>query len=154
MTDFVMQMTTAPGKLPQFDIATDAEAMTPENSLTTAVTLSLFTDRLANVDDTLPDESQDRRGWWADALSGETHDKIGSRLWLLNREKQTTNVLRRAEDYAYEALEWLIEDGIASSVTVTASNPRRGWLKLDIAMDKPDGDSVNFDYLWEALNGV
>lgn len=154
MTDFVMQMVTAPGKLPQFDLATSAAEMTPENSLQTAIILSLFTDRLAESDDTIPDESQDRRGWWADTLSGETNDKIGSRLWLLSREKQTTNVLRRAEEYAYEALGWLIEDGIASSVTVTATNPRRGWLKLDIAIDKPDGDSVNFDYLWEALNGV
>lgn len=154
MTDFVMQMTTAPGKLPQFDIATSAEEMTAENSLSTAVTLSLFTDRLANTDDTLPDESQDRRGWWADALSEQSHDKVGSRLWLLSREKQTTSVLRRAEDYAYEALEWLIEDGIANSVVVTATNPRRGWLLLSIAIEKADGESANYEYIWEALNGV
>ena len=48
---------------------------------------------------------------------------IGSRLWLLNREKELQSVVNRARDYAAESLQWLIDDGIASRVDVAA-----GWI--------------------------
>ncbi len=60
---------------------------------------------------------------------------LGSRLWLLAREKQLPAVMRKAEAYARQALQWLIDDGIAASVSVTASSPQRGWLWLDILVD-------------------
>ena len=35
--------------------------------LTTAVLISLFTDRQARSDDVIPDGTTDQRGWWADS---------------------------------------------------------------------------------------
>lgn len=67
------------------------------------------------------------------------HDRIGSRLWLLGREKQLAEVVRRAKDYAEEALAWLIDDGVARRVSVTPSVPRQGWLWLEIRIDLADG---------------
>lgn len=76
-----------------------------ENTLRTAVILSLFLDRRADDDDVLPNGSNDRRGWWADTVAPMTEygiggglasgDRIGSRLWLLSREKQLAGVLDR-----------------------------------------------------------
>lgn len=152
--DLALEMTIVPGELPQFDMALNAEQLTAENTLQTAVMLSLFTDRLANADDVIPDKTTDRRGWWADAIAEQPQDNIGSRLWLLDREKQTLNVLRRAEEYAYESLTWLLDDGIAKAINVTATNPKNGWLKLDINIDRPDQDPARYSYIWEALNGV
>ena len=54
----------------------------------TAVLISLFTDRIADINDELPDATNntrnDRRGWWGD--TGQAYP-IGSRLYLLDRRK-------------------------------------------------------------------
>ena len=79
-----------------------------DDGLMTAVIISLFTDARAHDDDPLPDErvgvSSDRRGWWGDCLpdaQGEqTLESIGSRLWLLWREKDLDSVVARARQYA------------------------------------------------------
>lgn len=91
-----------------------------DDGLQTAVLISLFTHRRAEPDDVLPNSALGRRGWWGDAFPVVEGDLIGSRLWLLWREKRLDSALRRAEEYAREALRWLVEDGVARSVNVTA----------------------------------
>ena len=130
------------------DCGMEAGDLVAENTLRTAVILSLFLDRRANDDDILPNGSDDRRGWWADTVAPMTDygigggsasgDRIGSRLWLLSREKQLAGVLERARHYAEEALAWLVEDGVATAVSVTASSPRSGWLALEVTITLPD----------------
>ncbi|HEY9105214.1 MAG TPA: phage GP46 family protein [Roseateles sp.] len=90
-----------------------------DDGLETAVVLSLFTDRLAGVGEG-DVAATARRGWWGDTFAEVDGDRIGSRLWLLAREKRTPAVLGRAELYAREALQWLIDDGVARSVSVRA----------------------------------
>lgn len=122
------------------DCSLHAADLLPENELETAVILSLLCDARARDDDTLPDGGTDRRGWWADSIAPEADgDRTGSRLWLLSREKTLPEVLRRARDYAEEALAWLVEDKVASSVTVTAEMPRRGLLALSAVITLPNG---------------
>jgi phage gp46-like protein len=136
------------------DIATD-------DSLRTAVILSLFLDRRARDDDRLPDGSTDRRGWWADTVAPMTEatlairdgavsvrrpDQIGSRLWLLSRELQVEEVVRRAHDYAVEALTWLIEDGYAVKVDVRAFIPRFQMLGLDIRIRPASGGTQDYSF--------
>ncbi len=130
------------------DCGMEAGDLVAEDSLRTAVILSLFLDRRANDDDILPNGSDDRRGWWADTVAPMTDygigggsasgDHIGSRLWLLSREKQLAGVLERARHYAEEALTWLVEDGVATAVQVTATNPRQGWLVLEVTVTLSD----------------
>lgn len=136
------------------DLGDDGSAI--DEGLYTAVIISLFSDRRAEADDDLSDASGDRRGWWGDIYPDSDGDLIGSRLWLLSREKQIHSVVQRAEQYAAQALQWLIDDGIADRVEVTGSNLADGVLALVIQIYRPDGDIVDyrFDNLWEALNGV
>ncbi len=108
-----------------------------DDGLETAVIMSLFTDRRAADDDALPFIDADRRGWWGDSYPDVPNDRIGSRLWLLARSKQTQAVLNRAREYAQEALAWLVDDGVASSVTVDAEIVRTGVLGLSIAIQRP-----------------
>jgi phage gp46-like protein len=124
-----------------------------DGSLTTAVVLSLFLDARAKDDDEIPDGSSDRRGWWADAYAGQLPDSFGSRLWLLHREKQLASVLARAKEYAEEALAWLVKDGVAQSVQVTADIPRQGVLGLLVVIERPDGSRLEylFNNLWEGV---
>lgn len=134
------------------DYAIDALGLTEDDGLETAVVLSLFTDRRAEDDDRLPEPGDtDRRGWWADAFPEIEGDRIGSRLWLLNREKQTQDVANRAREYAEEALAWLVDDGIASRIEVEAAFVRAGVLGLGVAIHRPDIPAVEhrFNVLWE-----
>lgn len=104
------------------------------DDLGTAVILSLFTDRRALAEDTLPDASASRRGWWGDAFAST--GPMGSRLWLLLREKQTRETVNRARDYAQEALNWLVEQGVARRVVVQTEVVRIGVLGLVIHIER------------------
>jgi len=123
-----------------FDLLTQDDDLVGDESLGTAVLISLFTDARADADD-LPPEWKDPRGWWADAMlatASRDFQGVGSRLWLLARQKQTTEVVARAEDYARQALQWLIDDGIVSAVNVTADAPSMGLLTLEVAVTHTD----------------
>lgn len=134
------------------DFALDQLGLVEDDGLETALLISLFTDRYANADDVLPDGGNDRRGWWADEFNVVQQDLIGSRLWLILREKQLGRVLVRAREYAKEALQWLIDDGVAESVDVVATNPRMGILALFVAVYRPlqPVAEYRFETFWTA----
>jgi phage gp46-like protein len=114
------------------DIAVGDGLLQLEGGLRTAILISLFTDARADDADVLPTAGDDRRGWWADTFPEIGGDRIGSRIWLLSREKATNTTLERARGYARDALAWLIEDGIASTVEVATSWHALGVMRVDI----------------------
>lgn len=111
--------------LQAFDLAQTGTDLAADDTLASAVLVSLLCDRLAETYEV--DAGADRRGWWADAYVENDH-LTGSRLWLLEREKHLASVVQRCKAYCEEALEWFIEDGLASAITVTVFAPRSGWL--------------------------
>jgi len=115
----------------RFDIAQDGAALKVDDGLRTAVMLSLFIDSRAEDDDFIPDGTSDKRGWWA--------GPVGSRLWLLSRQKTSNDVLPRARDYALEALQWVVDDGVARDIDVSAKWARLGVLGIFIQITKQDG---------------
>lgn len=114
-----------------------------EDGLRSAVLISLFTDARASEDE-LPEGESDRRGWWGDALSDG--DATGSLIWLLEREKETPEVAARAEAYAREALAWMVTDGVATAVAVSAAWVARGRLEVEAAITLPDGSAVEMQF--------
>ena len=118
-----------------------------DDTLVTAVILSLCTDRLAQPHEVAPGE--DRRGWWADAYATSPRDKFGCRWWLLAREKQLQSTVQRARDYALEALKWMQEDGLVTSVGVSAFVPRMGWLVLLITLSL-NGVDRRYRFEWNS----
>ena len=125
-----------------------------DDDLTTAVIISLFTWRRARPDDVLPDFIGDRKGWFGDKLADVDGDQIGSRLWLLAREKITTETIARAREYCVEALQWLVVDKVASRVDVEIE--RNGMDRIDIVVTvyRLDGTArdLRFADAWEGLN--
>lgn len=120
------------------------------NDLATAIYISLFTDRLADKNDFIPDGTTDRRGWWGDFQ----HDhKIGSRLWLLDRSKETNDVLLKARDYVKEALDWMIKDGIVTKFAIRTEFTRSGMLGIYVLAYKKDGskEPIMFDWAWKEV---
>lgn len=146
MTDLALRLIdNSPARTPAIDLVVDGYDLATEDGLRSAVISSLFTDRRAEPDDEIPDGSSDRRGWWPDPT-------MGSRLWLLARAKETPDTLARARTYTIEALQWLVDDGVATAVDVTAEWTRRGVLGLHIAItlaDRSRYDGV-FNYALEA----
>jgi len=140
----------------RFDVGLAGPDLATDDGLETAVLVSLFTDRRSEPDDRLPDGSDDLRGWWGDTFADQPNDRIGSRLWLLGREKQTSAVVERAREYAKEALAWLIADGAAKSVTVAAEIATTGVLALAIEIERPDTSQISYrySYAWEALTNA
>lgn len=97
-----------------------------------AIVLSLFCDARALAEDRQPDP----RGWWGDALASQPFDRWGSRLWLLaQRAKDVPATLLDAEFYAGEALQWMLDDGAAQSLKVTAHSAGHETLLLSIVID-------------------
>jgi phage gp46-like protein len=151
MTDLALTWDEA---LAAADLTFTDGALALDGGLGSAVTLSLFTDRRAEDDDRLPQAGGDRRGWWGDLYTtvDGARRRIGSRLWLLEREKRTPETLARAREYAEEALAWLVEDRVASRVEVIVETTPEGWLALGVVVTRPDGpDRERFDYVWKGL---
>lgn len=141
-----------------FDLAMAGPDLQTDAGLKTAVIVSLFTDRLAEPDDVIPDGTDNRRGWWGDLFPADPKppvkpDLIGSRLWLLSREKQTEVTRQRAIGYCREALQWLVDDGVALGIAVTAEWRGLGQLGLGIQISRRNqrGQPVNhqFDLVWQ-----
>ncbi len=136
----------------EFDIGIAAPDLATDAGMRTAVIISLFTDRIAEAVDDV-DANANRRGWWADILSDVQGDKIGSRLWLLGRSKQTKDTLLRAKEYAQEALQWLLDDGVASRLQIETEWVERSTLGIRVQIYKAAGEPFDqvFEYSLEAL---
>lgn len=136
--------------LMEADLDRDGGNLTSDDGLETAVVMSLFTDRRALDTDELPDGTGDRRGFWGDAYPDEDDDdEMGSRLWLLARSKSTQQALIDARRYALEALQWMIDDGVAQSVSVTSERSGNDMIALGVTIERPDDSLPRWQSRWE-----
>ncbi|EPN6726340.1 hypothetical protein GEV41_11170 [Pseudomonas putida] len=128
--------------------------MSREPLLRRAVTISLFSWRRAASDDALDDA--DRQGWWGDCAPSEAGDQIGSRLWLLRRRTLTDDTLRDAREYAEEALRWMTDDDIVTTVTVKAERLGNDRLNLVVLLTELNGETLKlaFEDTWSLINAV
>lgn len=150
----------------EFDLALagagDARDLQGDDGLLTAVIISLFTDARAHDDDPLPDErvgvTSDKRGWWGDhILPEDARDPMGSRLWLLWREKEMPVVVERARQYASEALAWLLRDGWVGGLEVTAQRVGPAYLGIGVRLrPRPgtDDKTREWNFLYDYLNAA
>ena len=124
-----------------------------DDPLVRSVINSLFCWRRADASDDRPCDSW--MGWWGDTFADDDGDKFGSKLWLLGRSKIVPETLRLAEQYAEEALQWLIDDGVAGRVEVRAEFNEFQRLDLLVTVFKPNGrvaSSMRFADVWEELS--
>lgn len=151
------------GDARRFDLTPSGDGLAADGGLFTAVVLSVFTDRRADPDDVIPSVTPlspanagllAGRGWVGDTAA----DRWGSKRWLLSREKRTQETLNRLIEYDREALQWLIDDGLAGDVQITA---RFSGVALDRVEETatiihPNGrvERVQFNFLWADLNSA
>ena len=131
------------------DIEITSAGLRQDDGLATLMLQILFTDARADPSDVLPDGTNDRRGWIGDTFADEPW---GSKLWLLDRSKLTTDVRNKAVTYAQTALERHLKPDYAKQVVVTGAIPQLQMLQLDIAITRPDGSAMTLSIKqrWEA----
>ncbi len=128
------------------------------NDLETAVLISLFTDAPATADDNLPTAfiGNDPRGWWADTyladedptLTAIPGDVTGSKLWQITLRPRNQDTLNWAQNTATVALQWMITDGVASAINVTAQFIASAGVGLIVQITEPNGQSSIYRYAW------
>lgn len=139
-----------------FSIDDTGADLSTDEGLETAVVISLFTDRRA-VSEELPAGEKRLKGWWGDSFADIPNDKIGSKLWLLSREKELQCVAVKAKEYAEDALKWLIEDKIVLKVEVEAELLGSGKLGLLVKIYRPNSNTsteYRYNYNWQAQEAI
>jgi phage gp46-like protein len=77
--------------------------------------------------------------YWADKT-------LGSLLHTLSREKDVVRVQRLAKQYAEQALQPILDDGRATSITVTSEQPHNGLLYLLFEVVSASGETFTFKH--------
>lgn len=127
----------------------DIQDIVSDPGLETAILIMLFSDKRASVDDVLPDNSSnDKRGWWGDMLFEEN---IGSKLWLLSREKTLQTLNAKLEEYTLEALQPLIKEKIAKSITATVTRIGSHQYKTQVKIYRSTDQDISFTYFYNWL---
>jgi len=128
------------------DLVLEGGDLAVERGLRTDCYLSLFTDARAPEGTRTPDDTT-RGGWWADTPD----DAWGSRLWLERASKAMPETRQRLAVAAEQALSWLVDDGVAESVTVDAELVD-GQVRLSVTLQR--GRAPRWAALWEAEAGL
>ena len=94
-----------------------------------------------------------KRGWWGDQFIGR---RLGSRIWVGMLGKHTEARLQFCLDALRECVQWLITDGVVLRVEVSGELRKGGAIAMRLALIKPDGQAVNFEfeYAWQGADLV
>ncbi len=116
-------------------------------NLRTSIGISILTDRRTDSNDTIPNAG----GWAGDAIRREGRDLLGSKLWLLHREKTLDVNLIRAKQFVEESLQWLLDDNVARVVTATVTylSKPKGIMTIVVDVVRFTGLNEKFEYVWE-----
>jgi len=142
MTDVLLFQTNDNGEI---EIEGGLVTLTP--GLDTSAYLSLFG---GNWKD---DGSQNnRQTWWGNLDETEPAKRYRSETqYLLGTIPATSRNLRRVEDAATRDLQWLLDEAVASSLTVSASLIGLNRVKIEVII-RAEGDESQFNYTenWRA----
>lgn len=162
MTDIRIAQIVSPEVVTMDFLLTSAGGLDTTRELASAVTVALGTDRLAEIDDELPElDGDDRRGWWGDLDADQIHDgwPIGTRLWLLARttitgpEAKRGSTIARVEHYAREALQPLLDRRVATRMDVRAERIALGRIDLSAILYRGPLPAVELRFadLWSEI---
>lgn len=111
-----------------------------------AMLITIGSDRRARPDDALPTGITElnaptsfieRRGWAGDALDAEG-ERIGARLWLLDRAKQSETTRLMAAEWLAEGFAWVEREGFAPA-EIEVKWVQRDWLGYSVLIDGRTG---------------
>lgn len=122
------------------------------DDLDSAVIISLFTWARASAGEV--DENAPRFGWFGDKIDADNTDSTGSKLYLLKRKKITNQTIMDAREYIEQALQWMIEDGVATEIKAEVERNASDVNRVDALVQIVRGDrsrTMKFNDLWSFL---
>lgn len=122
------------------------------DDLDSAVIISLFTWARAAAGEV--DENAPRFGWFGDKIDADSADSTGSKLYLLKRKKITNQTIMDAREYIEQALQWMIEDGVATEISAEVERNTSDVNRADALVQIVRGDrsrTMKFNDLWSFL---
>lgn len=122
------------------------------DDLDSAVIISLFTWARAAAGEV--DENAPRFGWFGDKIDADNTDSTGSKLYLLKRKKITNQTIMDAREYIEQALQWMIEDGVATEIKAEVERNASDVNRVDALVQIVRGDrsrTMKFNDLWSFL---
>lgn len=145
MTDLKL----VPGDDGFYDIDFNGFDLVLTADLEPSVLISVETIARAKPDDQLPQNTDIRRGNWRDQF---LEIPMGSRLWILSREKMSPDILSRINQLFFECLEWMVIDGVATRVLITSEIYNDEIIFINARIQRPGKEDLNFPfyYNWEA----
>lgn len=129
-----------------FDLSLDGADFASVDGMESAVNVSLFSDGRAS-EGRVPN-AIDRRGWIGDVLTASLGRRNFSQLWTLDQARMTQTKRGLVSDEAERALEWMVEDGIANSVSASISGFTTRGANIRIDIETPTGETETYNVLW------
>lgn len=136
----------------KFDIVVENGDLAIDRGLETAVYISLFSWARAKAVDDVP-EGTSKFGWWGDQVSDDMRHRTGSRLWLMPRRKLTQATINNAVQHTKECLNWMLSDGVVSSVDIIPETKPTGEMDIIIRFYRYGEQVLELRYnkLWEQM---
>jgi phage gp46-like protein len=127
--------------------------------LESCIAISLYTDARVEASELAPGESE-RRGFWGDTFPEVEGDTWGGRVWLADSARLASSSTGLAGSvspstiarWCRESLLWMVEDGIVSSVDVTAERNGANRVDVEIVIERfrpEDPIAMRYAFLWE-----
>lgn len=94
-------------------------------------------------------------GWWGDAL--DDNGILGGYLYEAFPGKLNTATAKSVEALVKEALQWMIDDGVAGSMECSASVVNDEFISLSVTLTRPNGEQENpfiYELKWMATDGI
>jgi phage gp46-like protein len=113
----------------------------------TAIVVSFFTDARAPVSNIAQPEN--RRGWVGDILTAGIGRSLGSLLWLYEQERNTDVMRNQVAGEAQAALRWMVEDGVAKSVSASIGTVTARNVTILVKIVVPSGNVLEYAVLWD-----
>lgn len=131
----------------QFDLTRENGLIELDGTIWSAVFDSLFRDA-HSPDESLP--GHQRRGYWATNLSDDPIP--ASLLWTLVDGVVGDEFARLWQQYADAALAWMVDDGVAKSVTTTTEVATRS--RIEWRTDIISSDDARYEATWSVTAGA
>jgi phage gp46-like protein len=93
-------------------------------------------------------------GWWADSL--DPLGTLGGYLYEAYPGKLSQDTLAKLKDLVVEALQWMIDEGIAKSTDCEVSLLDEKFVMISVSIEKPNGttDDYKYELNWMATNEI
>lgn len=120
-----------------------------ENELESSVLFSLFSNQYISAEELNSENSLG--GWWGDLITPETKIKrLGSKIYIMLRDKLLPDTKDKLKTYIEEALQWLIDDGVAVNLLVDVQKLTETSLASSVEIVRPQGKkNQKYEFVWK-----